>query len=234
VRGLVVRCLQPLVLDADGLNAFEGHYHELKQHGETASFRVLTPNSGEVARLVGISANEIPADRLEVARRISRDTGSCVVLKGWRTVVAGVSGETWLNMTGNSVLAKGGSGDVLSGMIGAALTRHRTATPSATRVSGTLAGSFFPSREAAGASELDSRVEGTEDQRLQWDFGKASAFLKDVNVAAAVYLQGLAADIVRDLLHENTVLATDLLESLAEAFREGDLQLDRGLFYLHK
>lgn len=82
VRRLVVRCLQPLVLDADGLNAFEGHYHELKQHAETASFRVLTPHSGEAARLVGISANDIPADRLEVARRISRETGSCVVLKG--------------------------------------------------------------------------------------------------------------------------------------------------------
>ncbi|HYU48225.1 MAG TPA: NAD(P)H-hydrate dehydratase, partial [Terriglobales bacterium] len=233
VRRLVEHCLQPLVLDADGLNAFEGHYHELKQHGETASFRVLTPHSGEAARLVGISANDLPADRLDAARRISRETGSCVVLKGWRTVVAGVSGETWLNMTGNSSLAKGGSGDVLSGMIGAALTRDGAATPSAACVSGSL-GSFFPSSEAASTSELDSRVDGTEDQRFQCDFGKASAFLKDVNVAAAVYLHGLAADIVRDLLHENTVLATDLLEGLAEAFREGDLQMDRGLFYLHK
>jgi len=229
VRGLVERCLQPLVLDADALNAFEGHYHELKQHGETASFRVLTPDSGEAARLAGTSANDLPADRLEAARRISRETGSCVVLKGWRTVVAGVSGETWLNMTGNSALAKGGSGDVLSGMIGAALTRQGVS-----RVSGTLAESFSSSSEAASTSELDSRVEGTEDQRFQCDFGKASAFLKDINVAAAVYLHGLTADIVRDLLHENTMLATDLLEGLAEAFREGDLQMDRGLFYLHK
>jgi NAD(P)H-hydrate repair Nnr-like enzyme with NAD(P)H-hydrate dehydratase domain len=53
-------------------------------------------------------------------------------------------------------------------------------------------------------------------------------------VAAAVYLHGLTADIVRDTLHENTVLASDLLDDLTEAFRNCDLQMDRGLFYLHK
>lgn len=135
-------------------------------------------------------------------------------------MVAGASGETWLNMTGNAALAKAGSDEMLSGMIGAALARH--------------AGSLLPIREAAGASELDSLVEGAEDQHLQWNSGKASAFLKDINVAAAVHLHGLAADFIRDILHENTVLATDLLENLAEAFRDCDLQMDRGLFYLHK
>jgi NAD(P)H-hydrate epimerase len=220
VRRLVARCLQPLVLDADGLNAFEGHYHVLKRHGEATPFRILTPHPGEAARLIGVSTDDIQADRLEVARRISRETGSCVVLKGWRTMVAGASGESWLNMTGNSALAKAGSGDVLSGMIGAALARH--------------AGSLLPIREAAGASESDSLVEGVEDQHLQWSSGKASAFLMDINVAAAVYLHGLAADIGREILHENTVLPTDLLENLADAFRDCDLQRDRGLFYLHK
>jgi ADP-dependent NAD(P)H-hydrate dehydratase / NAD(P)H-hydrate epimerase len=220
VRRLAVRCLQPLVLDADGLNAFEGHYHELKPRGEGAAFRVLTPHPGEAARLIGVSTNDIQADRLEAARRISSETGSCVVLKGWRTVVAGASGETWLNMTGNPALAKGGSGDVLSGMIGAALARH--------------AGSLLPLREAAGASELDSRAERAEDQHSRREFGKASAFLQDINVAAAVHLHGLAADFVRDILHENTVLATDLLENLVEAFRDCDLQMERRLFYLQK
>jgi len=190
------------VLDADGLNAFEGHYDELKRSGEGAPFRVLTPHSGEAARLLGVSTNDIQADRLEKARRISSETGSCVALKGWRTVVAGASGETWLNMTGNSALAKAGSGDVLSGMIAAALARHR--------------------------------VNPAEDHHLPGNSGQASAFLNDINVAAAAYLHGLAADIVRDILHENTVLATDLLENLTEAFRDCDLQMDRSLFYLRK
>jgi len=124
-----------------------------------------------------------------------------VVLKGWRTVVAGQSGETWINMSGNPALAKGGSGDVLSGMIGAALARH--AGIPATRQ---------PEQPAA----------------------QASAFLNDLHVAAAVYLHGLAADFARDLLHENTVLATDLLEELAEAFHDCESQKDHGLFYLHR
>jgi NAD(P)H-hydrate epimerase len=205
VRHLVARCPRPLVLDTDGLKPFEGHYDELKRHGEANSFRVLTAHPGEAARLIGASTDEVQADRLEAARRISRETGTCVVLKGWRTVVAGASGETWLNMTGNSALAKGGSGDVLSGMIGAALARH-----------------------------AESRAGTPGDRQLHQDSKKASVFLKDVNVAAAVHLHGLAGDIVRDMLHENAVLATDLLDNLAEAFRDGDLQMDRSLFYLRK
>jgi hydroxyethylthiazole kinase-like uncharacterized protein yjeF len=220
VRRLAARCRQPLVLDADGLNAFDGHYDELKRHVDVTSFRILTPSPGEAARLIGVSTNDIQSDRLEVARRISNETGSCVVLKGWRTIVAGASGETWLNLTGNAALAKAGSGEVLCGMIGAALARH--------------SGSLLPVREATGASESDSLVDGVLAQHLQRNAGRASAFLKDINVAAAVHLHGLVADLVRDILHENAVLATDLLENLSEAFRDCDLQRDRGLFYLHK
>jgi hydroxyethylthiazole kinase-like uncharacterized protein yjeF len=220
VRQLVARCRQPLVLVSDGLNAFEGHYQELKRQGHAAPLRVLTPDVEEAARLTGGPSSEIRANMREVARRLSTETGYCVVLKGWRTVVAGTSGETWLNMTGNSALAKVGFGDALSGMIGAALARH--------------AGSQLATGERASASGLNSEVKDAEEQHLQGDSGKASAFLKDINVAAAVYLHGLAADIVRDTLHENTVRATDLLEDLTEAFRNCDLQMDRGLFYLHK
>jgi ADP-dependent NAD(P)H-hydrate dehydratase / NAD(P)H-hydrate epimerase len=217
VRRLVERCRQPLVLDADALNAFEGHYDQLKRHGEAVPFRVLALRPGQAARLTGSSTSDIQTDRREVARRLSNETGSCVVLQGWRTVVAGESGETWINMTGNSALAKAGSGNVLSGMIGAALARH--------------AGSQHSIAERASVSELNSQ---TKDTKEQGNSGKASAFLHDVNVAAAVYLHGLTADIVRDALHENTVLATDLLEGLTEAFRGCDLQMDRGLFYLQK
>ncbi len=187
VREVVARCSLPLVLDADGLNAFSGHYAALTSSGER--IRVLTPHPGEAARLLQVSANDIQADRPVMARRIAKETGTCVVLKGWRTVVAGASGETWINMTGGPALAKGGAGDVLSGIIGAALARHA---------------------------------------------GKRPALLNDVPVAAAVYLHGLAGDLARDLLHENTVLASDLLETLAEAFRDCEQQADRGLFYLRK
>ncbi|HEX7289212.1 MAG TPA: NAD(P)H-hydrate dehydratase [Candidatus Angelobacter sp.] len=195
VRGFVSRCPLPLVLDADGLNAFAGHTSDLKPHGEGAPFRVLTPHPGEAARLTGSSIGDIQAGRLEAARRIASDTGCCVVLKGWRTVVAGACGETWINMSGNPAMAKGGSGDVLSGMIAAALARR-----------------------AGGAVTA----------------GNEATFLNDLRVAAAVHLHGMAGDVARDALNENTVLATDLAENLAEAFRECEVQAERGLFYLRK
>src|SRR5579864_4392280 len=119
IRRLVVNCSLPLVLDADGLNAFDGHYDELKRIGE--GFRVLTPHPGEAARLLGVSAEDIQSARTETARRMAKETGACAVLKGSRTIVAGASGETWINMSGNPAMAKGGTGDVLSGIIGAAL-----------------------------------------------------------------------------------------------------------------
>jgi ADP-dependent NAD(P)H-hydrate dehydratase / NAD(P)H-hydrate epimerase len=194
VRRVVANCPLPLVLDADGLNAFTSHTSDLKARGEAATFRVLTPHPGEAARLTGSSIAEIQADRQEAARRMARDTGCCVVLKGWRTVVAGASGETWINMSGNPAMAKGGSGDVLSGMIAAALAR------------------------AGGAATA----------------GKEATFLNDLRVAAAVHLHGMAGDVARDALNENTVLATDLAENLAEAFRECEVQAERGLFYLRK
>jgi ADP-dependent NAD(P)H-hydrate dehydratase / NAD(P)H-hydrate epimerase len=234
VRWLVARCPLPLVLDADGLNAFEGHYDELKPNDD-APYRVLTPHPGEAARLLGVSTGEIQADRREIAQRISRQTGSSVVLKGWRTLVAGSCGETWINMTGNSALAKGGSGDVLSGMIGAALARHSANTS--------------PPQEATGGREPEAtknwmhEIYGTDSrekqrkyevQQLQRNAALTSAFLKDVSVASAVHLHGLAGDFARDMLHENTVLAGNLPEYLSEAFRDCERQTDSGLFYLQK
>src|SRR5262249_34205762 len=111
VRRLVTQSTLPVVLDADGLNAFAGHYSELKPPSAASRFRVLTPHPGEAARLAGISTVDIQANRLGVARKMADATGSCVVLKGSRTIVAGASGETWINMSGNPALAKGGSGD---------------------------------------------------------------------------------------------------------------------------
>ena len=194
IRSLAARCPIPLVVDADGLNAFEGCESELKA---VDTFRALTPHPGEAARLIETAIKDIQQDRLTTARNIADRTNSCVVLKGSRTIVAGVSGETWINMTGNPALAKGGSGDVLSGIVGAALARH------------------------ARDSGLPQNPTG-------------AAYLKDIAVAAAVHLHGMAGDFARDMLHENTVIATDLLDYLAEAFRDCELQLELSLFYLQK
>ncbi|HJU12424.1 MAG TPA: NAD(P)H-hydrate dehydratase [Candidatus Binataceae bacterium] len=115
-REIVKTVDMPIVLDADGLNAFEGHT-ELLNGKERAL--VLTPHPGEMARLTGLSVAEVEADRIGVARSFAQLHQCIVVLKGWRTVVADTSGGTWINMTGNPGMATGGTGDVLTGMIAA-------------------------------------------------------------------------------------------------------------------
>lgn len=83
-------------------------------------------------------------------------------------------------------------------------------------------------------TDSKEKVRRYQAQQLQLNSARASVFLKDICVAAAVHLHGLSGDFARDLLHENTVLATDLLEHLSEAFRDCELQMDRDLFYLQK
>lgn len=112
VRSLVPRLDQPLVLDADGLNALSGHMQLLD--ARTAP-TVLTPHEGEFARLTGCS---LPvADRVAAALEFAAANNCTVVLKGYRTVTAAPDGRVWVNTTGNPGMAKGGSGDVLAGMI---------------------------------------------------------------------------------------------------------------------
>jgi hydroxyethylthiazole kinase-like uncharacterized protein yjeF len=234
VRSLARRCALPLVLDADGINAFAGSAGEIKPAGGTEAFRVLTLHPGEAAHLLGISTKEIQSDRIGVARRIASVTGSCVVLKGWRTVVAGASGETWINMTGNPALAKGGSGDVLSGMIGAALARQAAGSAPSQQIS---VPEPEPQRswmhEIYGTDSME-KVRKHRAEQLHSNAARGAAFLKDVSVAGAVYLHGMAGDMARDELHENTVVARDVMDTLSEAFHECELQMERGLFYLQK
>lgn len=112
VRSLVPRVDQPLVLDADGLNALAGYTQFLN---ERTAPTVLTPHEGEFARLTGCS---LPvADRVAAAQEFAGAHNCTVVLKGHRTVTAAPDGRVWLNTTGNPGMAKGGSGDVLAGMI---------------------------------------------------------------------------------------------------------------------
>ena len=108
----------PAVVDADAITHFAGRAESLRA---AAGPRVLTPHAGELARLLGITAAEIDADRLGSARRAAAAAGHTVVLKGRNSIVAAPDGRAFVCTRGSAVLATGGSGDVLTGMIGALL-----------------------------------------------------------------------------------------------------------------
>src|SRR5208337_4785684 len=121
VRTLVSKNELPIVLDADGLNAFEGHAGELNGKGRLL---VITPHPGEMARLAACSIADVQKDRLGVARKFARQHDVIVVLKGHRTLVVQPDGEAWANTTGNPGMATGGTGDILTGMIAAMIAQH--------------------------------------------------------------------------------------------------------------
>jgi len=104
----------PIILDADGLNAFDGCADELR--GENANL-ALTPHPGEMGRLIGRTPKEVQANRLEIARQAAADWNAQLILKGNWTVVASPDGRAWINSTGNPGMSSGGTGDVLTGML---------------------------------------------------------------------------------------------------------------------
>ena len=166
VRTLVGRLRFPMVVDADGLNAFQGRTGELKGDGRTL---VITPHPGEMARLAGSSVAEVQKDRLGVARKFAREHELIVVLKGHRTLVVRPDGEAWVNTTGNAGMATGGTGDLLTGMVAGLMAQRPNNTQGA--------------------------------------------------VLAAVHLHGLSGDVMRETVGEYSLVATDLLLGLPEAFR---------------
>ena len=121
VRALVERAPVPLVLDADALVAFDDAPDALAGSDERQI--VITPHPGEMARLLGVSIEEVQANRLDVAVRFATDHGVHVVLKGHRTVIATPTGRAFINPTGNPGMATGGTGDVLTGMLAAWLAQ---------------------------------------------------------------------------------------------------------------
>ena len=108
----------PVLVDADGLNAFAGRPGFFKRRRGPL---VLTPHPGEAGRLLGKMARAVQSDRFGAARTLARSTGSVVLLKGARTLVAEPGGRLTANATGTPLMATGGSGDVLAGLIGALL-----------------------------------------------------------------------------------------------------------------
>jgi len=166
VQELVAEIKVPMVVDADGLNAFEGHTGNLKGKGRTL---VITPHPGEMARLTGCTVADVQSDRLGVARKFARKHQLIVVLKGHRTLVVPPEGDAWVNTTGNPGMATGGTGDVLTGMVAGMIAQH-----------------------------------------------PKQVFMA---VLAAVHLHGLAGDVMRAGVGEHSLVATDLLRGLPEAFR---------------
>jgi len=166
VRAFVARSKLPTVLDADGLNAFEGHAEELAGSGRPL---VITPHPGEMARLAGCSIRDVQQDRLKMARDFAREHGLIVVLKGNRTIIAAPDGTAWVNTTGNPGMATGGTGDVLTGMVAGLIAQHPQRT-------------------------LDATV-------------------------MAVFLHGVAGDVGREKVGEESLVATDLIRFLPDAFR---------------
>jgi ADP-dependent NAD(P)H-hydrate dehydratase / NAD(P)H-hydrate epimerase len=121
VRQLVDRATMPMVIDADGLNAFAGDPDRLA--GREGRDVIITPHPGEMGRLVGMSTDEVQSSRLEVARNFAATHHVYVVLKGHRTLIATPDEKIFINPTGNPGMATGGTGDVLTGMIAAWLAQ---------------------------------------------------------------------------------------------------------------
>ena len=117
VHALVERAGVPLVLDADALHAFGDDADRLT--GRDGVDVIITPHPGEMARLTGLSIEEVQAHRLDVARDFATTHRLTVILKGHRTIVATPEGKTFVNRTGNPGMATAGSGDVLTGMVAA-------------------------------------------------------------------------------------------------------------------
>jgi ADP-dependent NAD(P)H-hydrate dehydratase / NAD(P)H-hydrate epimerase len=185
VHQFVPQCPKPLVIDADGLNAFAGDTAPLNG---SKRILVLTPHPGEMARLTGKTVKEVQADRIGVARNFAKQHQCVLVLKGHRTLVALPDGTVWVNVTGNPGMATGGAGDVLTGI-----------------TAGLLA-------QAQAMKSPDANVKA---------------------VIAAVYLHGLAGDVARERMGEPSLIATDIIEGLPEAFRRAQQQLPANSFSFH-
>ena len=153
VRSFVRTSPAPVILDADGLNAFVGHVADL---GDRTSPLVMTPHAGEFARLAGTTASEVAADRVGHARRLAAEVDATVLLKGSRTVIASPDGSAVVTPTGGPYLATGGTGDVLTGMIAGFVARGAPPAEAASAgafvhgVAGRLAGRELADGTTAG------------------------------------------------------------------------------------
>jgi ADP-dependent NAD(P)H-hydrate dehydratase / NAD(P)H-hydrate epimerase len=114
-RAVLQKLSLPVILDADGLNAFAGQANEFRTR--KPELLALTPHPGEMGRLVAATARDVQAKRLEVALAAAARWKAFVILKGFHTILATPEGRAYVNTTGNPGMATGGTGDVLTGML---------------------------------------------------------------------------------------------------------------------
>ena len=119
-RALVQELPKPMAVDADGLSALAGHLEALRA---APAARVLTPHPGEMARLLAASVPDVQRARITTVREFATRHGAHVVLKGAWSVIGDPEGRVFVNPTGNPGMASGGTGDVLTGILGALLAR---------------------------------------------------------------------------------------------------------------
>ena len=260
VRDLVSVCPCSTVIDADGLNAFEGLAEELQPDKEFTDLpffcRVLTPHPGEMSRLIGVPTGQIQSQRVFMARKLAKETQTCVVLKGHRTVIASSDAQIWINSTGNPGMAKGGSGDVLSGIIGGLLSQP-PAQP------GRVSWKADWNEETEFGDPLSARVfryvsrqdpDTTTIRALARDFGKtgdtklpiaaqhahedkaqqAIRLINSLVVARGYILHGLAGDIAASLYGQQSMIATDIINCLGEAFAVCEAEALSKFVYLQR
>jgi len=245
IRDFIGICQVHMVIDADALNAFEGRIQELQPdeeieaagHGYLA--RVLTPHPGELSRLLGVATHEIQASRIRMALRAATQSRCTVVLKGHRTVIASPNGYVWINCTGNPGMAKGGSGDVLSGILGGRLAQNphimgmiawRAKTESDQDIHNPALQGIFSwvatqDPRAEEIRSLDDQYQQTQDSSRQQQIetkcrmkiNQLIALLGPLHSAYGVFLHGLAGDVARGLKGEDSMIATDIVEAIGEA-----------------
>ena len=121
VQAVVAQRDVPIILDADGLNAFAGRAHQLRNPGGRL---IITPHPGEMARLLGCETNDVQSRRVELALKAAADWNACVVLKGHQTVIAAPDGHAYVNSTGNPGMGTGGTGDVLTGILAGLVAQY--------------------------------------------------------------------------------------------------------------
>jgi ADP-dependent NAD(P)H-hydrate dehydratase / NAD(P)H-hydrate epimerase len=166
VRRIIEECTIPVVVDADGLNAFAGFDKQIQGEGKDI---ILTPHPGEMGRLIGKDVDYVVANRIEIARNFAVDKKVYVVLKGFRSIVAAPDESIYINPTGNPGMATAGTGDILTGMITGILAQEHL-------------GSFLE------------------------------------RICLAVYLHGLAGDLAAEEIGQESMVATDLLRFLPQAW----------------
>jgi hydroxyethylthiazole kinase-like uncharacterized protein yjeF len=115
IRAVLQRSSLPVILDADGLNAFAGRADEFRTR--KPELLALTPHPGEMARLLDTTTSDVQSRRLEIALEAAKRWQAFVILKGFHTILATPDGRAYVNTTGNAGMATGGTGDVLTGML---------------------------------------------------------------------------------------------------------------------